>query len=76
MPLYTAVPQDGIVLAETKARIADEITRIHTTAMKNFVRVVFLSYPKGAGFTDGGQASEPVIQVAVKPAIRTLPEGA
>jgi phenylpyruvate tautomerase PptA (4-oxalocrotonate tautomerase family) len=59
MPLYTAITQDGTVSAETKAKIAEEITRIHTTVMKvpkNFVRVLFLSYPKGSGFTGGGQA--------------------
>jgi phenylpyruvate tautomerase PptA (4-oxalocrotonate tautomerase family) len=59
MPLYTVITQDGTVSAETKAKIAEEITRIHTTVMKvpkNFVRVIFLSYPKGSGFTGGGQA--------------------
>ena len=60
MPLYTAVTQEGTVSGETKAKIAEEITRIHTIVMKvpkNFVRVVFLSYPKGSGFTGGEQAS-------------------
>ena len=59
MPLYTAITHDGAVSAETKAKIAEEITRIHTSVMrvpKNFVRVVFLSYPKGSGFTGGEQA--------------------
>jgi len=59
MPLYTAVTQDGTISAETKAKIAGEITRIHTTVMKvpkDFVRVIFLSYPKGSGFTGGAQA--------------------
>jgi phenylpyruvate tautomerase PptA (4-oxalocrotonate tautomerase family) len=59
MPLYTAIAQEGTVSSETKARIADEITRIHTHVMKvpkNFVRVVFLSYPKGSGFTGGSDA--------------------
>lgn len=59
MPLYTAITQEGAVSSEAKARIAQEITRIHTTVMKvpkNFVRVVFLSYPEGAGFTGGEQA--------------------
>ena len=59
MPLYTAITEEGIVSVETKAKIAGEITRIHTTVMKvpkNFVRVVFLSYPKGSGFTGGEQA--------------------
>ena len=59
MPLYTAIAQDGTVSVETKAKIAGEITRIHTTVMKvpkDFVRVIFLSYPKGSGFTGGAQA--------------------
>jgi phenylpyruvate tautomerase PptA (4-oxalocrotonate tautomerase family) len=59
MPLYTAIIQEGTVSIETKATIAEEITRIHTTVMKvpkNFVRVAFLSYPKGSGFTGGEQA--------------------
>jgi phenylpyruvate tautomerase PptA (4-oxalocrotonate tautomerase family) len=56
MPLYTAITKDGFVSEETKAKIAKEITRIHTTIMKvpdNFVRVVFLSYPEGSGYTAG-----------------------
>jgi phenylpyruvate tautomerase PptA (4-oxalocrotonate tautomerase family) len=56
MPLYTAITQEGTVSSEAKAEIAQEITRIHATVMKvpkNFVRVVFLSYPEGAGFTGG-----------------------
>jgi phenylpyruvate tautomerase PptA (4-oxalocrotonate tautomerase family) len=59
MPLYTAITQDGTVSDETREKIAVEITRIHTAVMKvpkNFVRVVFLSYPKGAGFTGGKEA--------------------
>jgi len=56
MPLYTAITEDGFVSGETKVKIAKEITRIHTAIMKvpkNFVRVVFFSYPKGSGFTAG-----------------------
>lgn len=56
MPLYTAITQEGFVSDDTKAEIAKEITQIHTSVMKvprGFVRVVFLSYPKGSGFTAG-----------------------
>jgi phenylpyruvate tautomerase PptA (4-oxalocrotonate tautomerase family) len=59
MPLYTAITEDGLVSDETKAKIAREITRIHAAVMKvpsNFVRVVFLSYPKGSGYAAGEQA--------------------
>jgi phenylpyruvate tautomerase PptA (4-oxalocrotonate tautomerase family) len=59
MPLYTAITEDGFVSDEKKAKIAREITRIHTAVMKvpsNFVRVVFFSYPKGSGYTAGKAA--------------------
>jgi phenylpyruvate tautomerase PptA (4-oxalocrotonate tautomerase family) len=59
MPLYTAIIEDGFVSDEKKAKIAKEITRIHTAIMKvpdSFVRVVFLSYPKGSGYTAGKEA--------------------
>jgi len=59
MPLYTAISQDGSVTDGTKARIAEEITRIHSAVMKvpkTFVRVVFLSYPRGSGYSAGKEA--------------------
>src|SRR5580658_5073452 len=59
MPLYTAITEHDFVSDETKARIAEEITRIHATVMKvpkNFVRVIFLSYPKSSGYTAGEEA--------------------
>src|SRR4051794_17557799 len=59
VPFYTAITQHGGVSDETKAMIAQEITRIHSTLMKvprSNVRVVFLSYPKGSGYTAGEPA--------------------
>jgi phenylpyruvate tautomerase PptA (4-oxalocrotonate tautomerase family) len=59
VPLYTAITQDGSVSDETKAKLAQEITRIHTSFMKvsaSNVRVVFLFYPKGSGYTAGEEA--------------------
>jgi phenylpyruvate tautomerase PptA (4-oxalocrotonate tautomerase family) len=59
VPLYTAITQEGSVSDEIKAKIAQDITRIHASLMKvatSFVRVVFLSYPKGSGFTAGAEA--------------------
>ena len=46
MPFYMVVTQDGSVADGLKAKIAEEITRIHATVMKvprSFIRVVFLS---------------------------------
>src|SRR5580698_3880474 len=59
MPLYTVITQEHLLSDETKLKVANEITRIHTTVMKvpkSFVRVVFLSYPAGSGFTGGLEA--------------------
>ena len=59
MPLYTVTTQDGTPANGTKAKIAEEITRIHATVMKvpkTFVRVVFLSYPEGSGYSAGKEA--------------------
>jgi phenylpyruvate tautomerase PptA (4-oxalocrotonate tautomerase family) len=59
MPLYTVITQDGSVSDGTNARIAEGITRIHAAVMKvprDFVRVVFLSYPKGSGYSAGKEA--------------------
>ena len=59
MPLYTAITEYDYVSDEKKARIAEAITRIHATVMKvpkNFVRVIFLSYPKHSGYTAGEEA--------------------
>jgi phenylpyruvate tautomerase PptA (4-oxalocrotonate tautomerase family) len=59
MPLYTAIAEHDCVSDETKARIAEEITRIHAAVMKvpkNFVHVIFLSYPKHSGYSAGEEA--------------------
>jgi len=69
MPLYTAITEDGFVSDEKKAKIAKEITRIHTAVMKvptNFVRVVFLSYPRGSGFAAGEKASTAALNCVLR----------
>jgi phenylpyruvate tautomerase PptA (4-oxalocrotonate tautomerase family) len=69
MPLYTVMTQDGSVADGTKVKIAEEITRIHAAVMKvprNFVRVVFLSYPKGCGFTAGKASSTAAVNCVLR----------
>jgi phenylpyruvate tautomerase PptA (4-oxalocrotonate tautomerase family) len=59
MPLYTVITQEHALSSETKLKMANEITRVHTAVMKvprSFVRVVFLSYPAGSGYTAGLEA--------------------
>ena len=58
MPLYTAITQDSLP-DETKAGIAEQITRIHTEVMKvprSFVHVIFLHYSRGSGYSSGKEA--------------------
>ena len=69
MPFYTAITEDGFVSDEKKAKIAKEITRIHTTVMKvpnNFVRVVFLSYAKGSGYAAGEKAATAALNCVLR----------
>jgi phenylpyruvate tautomerase PptA (4-oxalocrotonate tautomerase family) len=59
MPQYTIFTEEGSVPGETKTKIAEEITRIHAEIMKvpkSFVRVMFLSYEGGRGYTAGEKA--------------------
>jgi len=57
--LYTVITQESALSDEIRRKMAGEITRIHTTVMKvprNFVRVIFLSYPEGSGYAAGVKA--------------------
>jgi phenylpyruvate tautomerase PptA (4-oxalocrotonate tautomerase family) len=59
MPLYTAIIAQGSVSDEKKAKIAEEVARIHAAVMKvprTFVRVAFLSYPPHSGYSAGQAA--------------------
>ena len=59
MPLYTVIAEEGSIPDTARARIAQEITRIHSTVMnvpRSFVHVVFLSYASGCGYTAGEKA--------------------
>jgi phenylpyruvate tautomerase PptA (4-oxalocrotonate tautomerase family) len=60
MPLYTIFAEDGSISDKTRAKIAEEVTRIHAEVMKvpkSFVRVVFLFYGSGCGYTAGEKAA-------------------
>jgi phenylpyruvate tautomerase PptA (4-oxalocrotonate tautomerase family) len=69
MPLYTVIAQENSLSIETQSKIAEEITRIHSTVMsvpRNFVRVVFLSYPVGSGYTAGAAAPTVAINCTLR----------
>jgi phenylpyruvate tautomerase PptA (4-oxalocrotonate tautomerase family) len=69
MPLYTAITEQGFLSDETKTTLAGEITRIHSAAMqvpKNFVRVVFLSYPQHSGYAAGEEAPTAALKCVLR----------
>src|SRR5246127_5320917 len=69
MPLYTTITEQDFVSDETKAKIAEEITRIHASVMKvpkNFVHVIFLSYPKHSGYTAGEEAATAALNCVLR----------
>jgi phenylpyruvate tautomerase PptA (4-oxalocrotonate tautomerase family) len=68
MPLYTAITQDPLP-DESKSKIAGEITRIHSAVMKvprSFVHVIFLSYPKGSGYTEGKEGAAASLNCVIR----------
>jgi phenylpyruvate tautomerase PptA (4-oxalocrotonate tautomerase family) len=69
MPLYTAITEQGFLSDETKTTLAGEITRIHSAVMqvpKNFVRVVFLSYPQHSGYAAGEEAATAALNCVLR----------
>jgi phenylpyruvate tautomerase PptA (4-oxalocrotonate tautomerase family) len=69
MPLYTALIEEGSIPDEIKAKIAEDITDIHTSVMKvprSFVRVIFLSYPRGSGYSAGKQAAAAALDCTLR----------
>jgi phenylpyruvate tautomerase PptA (4-oxalocrotonate tautomerase family) len=70
MPLYTIVTQTGVLNGEAKAKLAGEMTTLHSEysgVPKNWVHVVFQEYAAGNGFTAG----EPAATAALTLLIRT-----
>jgi phenylpyruvate tautomerase PptA (4-oxalocrotonate tautomerase family) len=69
MPLYTVITQQCELSDQTKKEIAREITRIHASVMnvpRSFIRVVFLSYPSGSGFTAGEVAATAALNCVLR----------
>jgi phenylpyruvate tautomerase PptA (4-oxalocrotonate tautomerase family) len=56
MPLYTLITQDGALSSDAKAKLAMELTTLHSEyagVPRNWVHVVFQDYAPGCGFTAG-----------------------
>ncbi|RKF38181.1 tautomerase family protein [Paraburkholderia fungorum] len=60
MPLYTLITQEGTLGSDARARLAMELTTLHSGyagVPKNWVHVVFQDYAPGSGFTAGEPAA-------------------
>ena len=69
LPQYTIITQEHSLSDQAKLKMANEITRIHTAVMKvprSFVRVVFLSYPAGSGYTAGVEAPTAAVNCVLR----------
>jgi phenylpyruvate tautomerase PptA (4-oxalocrotonate tautomerase family) len=70
MPLYTLMTQAGVLSSEARAKLAGELTTLHSEyshVPKNWVHIVFQDYVPGNGFTAG----EPAATAALTLLIRT-----
>ncbi len=66
MPLYTVTSQAGMIDAARRARLAADITTLHTGMAgvpAGWVHVVFHDFPPGHGFTGGRPA--PVVALTL-----------
>jgi phenylpyruvate tautomerase PptA (4-oxalocrotonate tautomerase family) len=64
MPLYQCTSPAGLLRDDSRARIAEEITRLHTEATgapAAFVNVLFLERPPGIYFTAGKPSQNSLI---------------
>ncbi|AXL50799.1 hypothetical protein DSC91_003168 [Paraburkholderia caffeinilytica] len=69
MPLYTLITQDGVLSSDAKARLAMELTILHSDyagVPKNWVHVVFQDYAPGSGFTAGEPAATAALTLLMR----------
>jgi phenylpyruvate tautomerase PptA (4-oxalocrotonate tautomerase family) len=69
MPLYTLITQDGALSSDAKAKLAMELTTLHSGyagVPKNWVHVVFQDYAPGSGFTAGEPAATAALTLLMR----------
>jgi phenylpyruvate tautomerase PptA (4-oxalocrotonate tautomerase family) len=69
MPLYTIATQSGVLDDGAKARLADNLTILHSeyaNVPKNWVHVIFHEYPAGSGFTAGLPAATASLTLLIR----------
>ena len=69
MPLYTAITQVGVLSDEAKAKLAGELTALHSEysgVPKDWVHIVFQDYAPGSGFTAGEASAAAALTLLVR----------
>jgi phenylpyruvate tautomerase PptA (4-oxalocrotonate tautomerase family) len=69
MPLCTLTTQDGALSSDAKAKLAMELTTLHSEfagVPKNRVHVVFQDYAPGSGFTAGKPAATAALTLLMR----------
>ena len=69
MPLYTITTQAGVLSGEAKAKLAGELTTLHSEyagVPKNWAHVVFQDYGVGSGFTAGEAAATAALTLLIR----------
>jgi phenylpyruvate tautomerase PptA (4-oxalocrotonate tautomerase family) len=69
MPLYTVTTQIGVLGAEAKAKLAAEVTTLHSEysgVPENWVHIVFQDYSPGSGFTAGRSLATAALTLLIR----------
>ena len=69
MPLYTVTTQAGQLRDDVRAKLASELTALHSEyagVPKNWVHVIFLEYARGCGFTAGEPAATASLTLLIR----------
>ena len=69
MPLYTLITQDGALSSDAKARLAMDLTTLHSQyagVPKNWVHVVYHHYAADSGFTAGEPAATATLTLLMR----------
>lgn len=69
MPLYTVSTQTGVLTAEAKVRLAEDLTSFHceySGVPKAWVHVIFQDYAPGSGFSAGASAPAAALTLLIR----------
>ncbi len=69
MPLYTLITQEGALSGDAKAKLAMDLTMLHSEysgVPKHWVHVVFQDYAPGSGFTAGEPSATAALTLLIR----------